>query len=139
MARHLTETNIEMLARTIGTLEVATWNAVAGLARQRLGHAYSRQALARHPRIRTALAARREQLSRKVTPRRPKPKTHGEAVLLNRIDALEAELARLQAENESMMAQFVVWAHNTHVLGIPDHRLDAPLQPVDRAYTEPDT
>ncbi len=29
MARHLTETNIEMLARTIGTLEVATWGAVS--------------------------------------------------------------------------------------------------------------
>ena len=51
MARHLTETNIEMLARTIGTLEVATWGAVVRLARQRLGHAYSRQALSRHERI----------------------------------------------------------------------------------------
>lgn len=138
MARHLTQTNIEMLARTIGTLEVATWNAVMDLARQRLGHAYSRQALARHAPIRTALAARREQLSRKVTRKRPKPKTHGEAVLLNRIDALEAELARLRAENESMMARFVIWTHNSHVLGIPDHRLDAALQPVDRDYTEPD-
>ncbi|MYA42706.1 MAG: hypothetical protein F4Z31_13265 [Gemmatimonadetes bacterium] len=138
MARHLTQAHIEMLARTVGTLEVATWNAVMELARQRLGHAYSRQALARHEPIRTALAARREQLGRKVTPRRPKPKTHGEAVLLNRIDGLEAELARLRAENESMMARFVIWAHNAHVLGIPDHRLDAPLQPVDRDYTEPD-
>ena len=138
MARHLTKPHIAILARTIGTLEVATWNAVMDLARQRLGHAYSRQALARHEPIRTALAARREQLSRKVTRKRPKPKTHGEAVLLNRIDGLEAELARLRAENESMMARFVIWTHNSHVLGIPDHRLDAPLQPVDRDYTEPD-
>lgn len=138
MARHLTEAQIDLLARTVGTLEVATWNAVVDLARQRLGHAYSRQALARHERIRTALAARREQLGRKVTRRRPKPKTHAEAVLLNRIDALEAELARLRAENESMMAQYVIWAHNTHVLGIPDHRLDAPLQAVDRDYTDSD-
>ena len=138
MARHLTQANIELLARTIATLEVATWNAVMDLARQRFGHAYSRQTLARHEPIRTALAARREQLSQKVTPKRPKPKTHGEAVLLNRIDGLEAELARLRAENESMMARFVIWAHNAHVLGIPDHRLDAPLQPVDRDYTEPD-
>ena len=59
-------------------------------------------------------------------------------MLLNRIDALEAELARLRAENESMMARFVIWAHNTHVLGIPDHRLEAPLQPVDRDYTDSD-
>ncbi len=33
MARGLTETNVEMLARTIGTLEVATWGAVVRLAR----------------------------------------------------------------------------------------------------------
>ena len=62
MARHLSETRIETLARAIGTLEVATWDAVVRLARQRLGHAYSRQALSRHERIRTALAARKEQL-----------------------------------------------------------------------------
>ncbi len=51
MARHLSETRIETLARAIATLEVATWDAVVRLARQRLGHAYSRQALSRHERI----------------------------------------------------------------------------------------
>ena len=138
MARHLTETNVEMLARTIGTLEVATWGAVVRLARRRLGHAYSRQALSGHARIRTALAARREQLRGSGAGRRPRPKTDIEAALLERIDSLEADLSRLRAENEAMMTRFAVWAHNTHVLGIPDHRLDAPLQPVDRDYSEPD-
>ena len=139
MARHLTETNIDMLTRTIGTLEVATWDAVVRLARQRLGHAYSRQALSGHARIRIALAARKEQLGRRGARRRPKPKTDTEAALLKRLDSLEADLARLRAENESMMTQFAIWAHNTHVLGIPDHRLEAPLQPVDRDYSERDT
>ena len=138
MARRLTETNVDMLARTIGTLEVATWGAVVRLARQRLGHAYSRQALSRHARIRTALAARKEQLRGSGARRRPRPKTETEAALLARIDALEADLSRLRAENEAMMARFAIWAYNTHVLGIPDHRLDAPLQPVDRDYSERD-
>ena len=138
MARHLSETRIETLARAIGTLEVATWDAVVRLARQRLGHAYSRQALSRHERIRTALAARKEQLRDRHVGRRPRPKTDTEAALLARIDSLEADLSRLRAENESMMTRFAIWAYNTHVLGIPDHRLDAPLQPVDRDYSERD-
>ena len=139
MARHLTENNIEMLTRTIGTLEMATWDAVVRLARQRLGHAYSRQALSRHARIRIALAARKEQLRRSGARWRPIPKTDTEAALLHRIDSLEADLSRLRAENEAMTTQFAIWAHNTHVLGIPDHRLDTPLQPVDRDYSERDT
>ncbi len=138
MARHLSETHIETLARAIGTLEVATWDAVVRLARQRLGHAYSRQALSRHERIRTALAARKQQLRDRHVGRRPRPKTDTEAALLARIDSLEADLSRLRAENESMMTRFAIWAYNTHVLGIPDHRLDAPLQPVDRDYSERD-
>ena len=136
MPRHLTEDDIDVLVRTIDALAVATWDAVVKLARQRLGHAYSRQTLSRHPRIRTALAARKEQLKRERPGRRPRPKTDTEAVLLERIDSLEAEAARLKADNDAMMTQFAVWAYNTHVLGIPDHRLDAPLQPVNRDYSE---
>ena len=136
MPRHLTDDDIEVLVRVIGTLAVASWDAVVRLARHRLGHAYSRQALSKHPRIRTALSARKEQLKRERPGRRPRPKTDTEAALLERIDALEAEVARLKADNEAMMAQFAIWAYNTHVLGIPDHRLDAPLQTVDRNYSE---
>ena len=136
MPRHLTDDDIEVLVRVIGTLAVASWDAVVRLARQRLGHAYSRQALSKHPRIRTALSARKEPLRRERPGRRPRPKTDTEAALLERIDALEAEVARLKADNEAMMAQFAIWAYNTHVLGIPDHRLDAPLQMVDRDYSE---
>ena len=136
MPRHLTEDDIEVLVRTIDTLAVVTWDAVVKLARQRLGHAYSRQALSRHPRIRTALAARKEQLKRKRPGRQPRPKTDTEAALLERIGSLEAQLARLKADNEAMMTQFAIWAYNTHVLGIPDHRLDAPLQPINRDYSE---
>lgn len=136
MPRRLTENDVETLVRTIGTLDVATWNAVVRLAKQRLGHPYSRQALSRHARIGTALSARREQLRNSGERRRPRPGTDAEAALLERIDALEAELARVKAENEAMMTRFAVWSYNTHVLGIPDERLDAPLQPVDRDYTE---
>ena len=136
MPRHLTDDDIEVLVRTIDTIALATWEAVVKLASQRLGHAYSRQTLSRHPRIRTALATRKEQLKRERPGRRPRPKTDTEAALLERIDALEAEVARLKADNEAIMAQFAIWAYNTHVLGIADHRLDAPLQPVNRDYSE---
>ena len=136
MPRHLTDDDIEVLVRTIDALSVATWDAVVKLARHRLGHAYSRQTLSRHPRIRTALAARKEQLKRERPGRRPRPKTDTEAALLERIDSLEAELARFKADNDALMTQFAIWAYNTHVLGIPDDRLEAPLQPVNRDYSE---
>ena len=136
MPRHLTEDDIDVLVRTIGTVAVASWDMVVKLARERLGHAYSRQALSRHPRVATALAARKEQLKRERPGRRPRPKTDTEAALLERIDSVEAEMARLKAENEAMMTQYAIWAYNSHVLGIPDHRLEAPLQPVDRDYSE---
>lgn len=136
MPRHLSEKDIDTLVSTIGTLTVPTWNAVVRLARQRLGHAYSRQSLSRHSRISVALAARREQLKRERPGRRPRPATETEATLFHRIDYLEAELARLKTDNEAMMAQFAIWSYNTHVLGIPDQRLDAPLQPVNRNYSE---
>ena len=57
MPRHLTEDDIDVLVRTIGTLAVASWDTVVKLARQRLGHAYSRQALSKHARVRTALCS----------------------------------------------------------------------------------
>ena len=139
MPRHLTEDDIEVLASTIDTLAVATWDAVVKLAKERLGHAYSRQALSKHARIRIALAARKEQIKRGRSGRRPRPKTDTEAAFLERIDSLEAEVARLKADNDAMMTQFAIWAYNTHVLGIPDHRLDAPLQPVNRDYSESGT
>ena len=64
-------------------------------------------------------------------PRRtPKPPSSSASTLV------EAEIARLKAENEALMTQFAIWAYNSHVLGIPDHRLDAPLQPVNRDYSE---
>ena len=136
MPRHLTDDDIEVLVRVIGTLAVASWDAVVRLTRQRLGHAYSRQALSKHPRITTALAARKEQLKHERPGRLPRPKTDTEAALLERIDSLEAEVGRLKTDNEAMMTQFAIWAYNTHVLGIPDHRLDTPLQPVNRDYSE---
>ena len=136
MPRHLTEDDIEILVRTIDALSVATWNTVVKLARDRLGHAYSRQTLSKHPRIKTALATRKKQLKRERPGRRPRPKTDTEAALLERIDALEAEVARLKADNDAMMSQFAIWAYNTHVLGIPDDHLEAPLQPINRDYSE---
>ncbi|MDE2873883.1 MAG: hypothetical protein OXQ93_00475 [Gemmatimonadota bacterium] len=136
MPRHLSEGDIEGLVRAIDTLAVATWDAVVRLARQRLGHAYSRQSLSRHPRISDALAARRKRLRQERPGRQPRPATESEAVLLDRVEYLKAEIARLKADNEAMMAQFAIWSYNTHVLGIPDDRLDAPLQPVNRNYSE---
>ena len=136
---HLTENNIEMLTRTIGTLEMATWDAVVRLARQRLGHAYSRQAAvpacADKDRTRSPQGAAQTQRSTAAPktqdghPKRPSPPHR-----LPGSGPLPAS-GRERGDDDP----FAIWAHNTHVLGIPDHRLDTPLQPVDRDYSERDT
>ena len=139
MPRHLSEADIDLLATTIDTLDVANWNAVVTLAKKRLGHAYTRQALSNYPRIKMALEARKEHLKNEQPGRQRQPKTDTEAALLNRIASLDAQIARLTVENEALMTQLAIWAYNTHLLGIPDHRLNAPLQPVDRSYSEENT
>ena len=133
--RHLTKRDIEVLVTGIDTLAVPTWKEVVKLAKRRLRHAYSRQALSSHARIRIALATRKTEVQRQRS-QASTPKPDANTLLLDRIASQDALIARLNAENAAMMTRFAVWTYNAHVLGIPDHRLDAPIRPVDRNHSE---
>ena len=139
MTRRLTKRNIDTLVDGIGTLAEPTWKEVVKLARRRLRHGYSRQALSSHEEIGAALAARKKEVKHNQEVRHPQARKETKTALLARIETLEAELARLKGHNKTMEGQFAVWAYNARVLGIPDHRLKAPLQPVQRDYSEADT
>ena len=139
MTRRLTKRNIDTLVDGIGTLAEPTWKGVVKLARRRLRHGYSRQALSSHEEIGAALAARKKEVKHNQEVRHPQARKETKTALLARIESLEAELARLKGHNKTMEGQFAVWAYNARVLGIPDHRLKAPLQPVQRDYSEADT
>ena len=139
MTRRLTKRNIDTLVAGIGTLAEPTWKEVVKLARRRLRHGYSRQALSSHEEIGAALAARKKEVKHNQEVRHPQARKETKTALLTRIESLEAQLARLKGHNKTMEGQFAVWAYNARVLGIPDHRLKAPLQPVQRDYSEADT
>lgn len=138
MPRRLTRRNIDVLVEGIGTLAEPTWKEVVKLAKRRLRHGYSRQALSSHEEIGAALAARKQEVRRNHEIRHPQARKETRTALLARVESLDAELARLAGHNAAMEGQFAIWAYNAGVLGIPDHRLKAPLQPVQRDYSEGD-
>ena len=138
MPRRLTRRNIDALVEGIGTLSEPTWKEVVKLAKRRLRHGYSRQALSSHEEIGAALAARKQEVRRNHEIRHPQARKETRTALLARVESLDAELARLAGHNEIMEGQFAIWAYNARVLGIPDHRLKAPLQPVQRDCSEGD-
>ena len=137
MPRHLTNRNIDTLVAGIDALAVPTWKEVVKLAKRRLRHAYSRQALSSHARIRNALASRKEEVRRQRS-QRSAPKPDASTLLLDRIASQDALIASISAENSAMLNQIAIYTYNAHVLGIPEHRLAAPLPPVDRNYSRDD-
>lgn len=97
---------------------------------------YTRQALDRHARISDAYQFRKQQLSGQVRQATPDEL---------RIEALQAEVARLKRENHHLLEQFVRWLNNVRLVERKtweqdwrEHRdeirkeLDKPLPPVDR-------
>ena len=56
-------------------------------------------------------------------------------VLQQRYARLEAENARLKAENEHLLEQFVVWAYNAHTRNLDKNFLSQPLPDVNRDPT----
>ncbi len=110
-----------------------TWELLAAKVKSRTGSTYTRQTLYKHERIRNAF------VSRKASARRSSDrKSAGSLELvsaLDRISRLEAECARLNAENHKLLEQFVVWAYNAHVRGLDFESLNRPLLVVNRDQT----
>lgn len=51
---------------------------------------------------------------------------------MERSERLKAENERLQVQNDTLLAQFCIWAYNAHVRGIDKAALDSPLPEIDR-------
>ena len=104
-APNLTDEGIERIVLLLDSWPQPklTWDLLIAHIHKTLGVRYTRQALDRHARISSAYQTRK-----KSTGGQARPTTPEEA----RIDALEAEVARLKRENDRLLEQFSRWLYN---------------------------
>ncbi|TWB14134.1 hypothetical protein [Nitrospirillum bahiense] len=136
MARHLTDVDIEAICEMIDGWDPQTpltWRAIESAVEARFGHRYTRQALEKRERVKTAYTVRNNVLKNI-----PKRSPRGTVELLAaqaRIDGLKAENERLKVENERLLAQFARWLYNASLHGIGKEQLNASLPKIDRERT----
>jgi hypothetical protein len=103
------------------------------------GQVYTRQALSKHPRIKTSydLALKRWRNTRDVdsVPKAPKSSPVEMKLLMQENEKLKAENSRLEQENADLLAQFARWQYNADVKGITKAELDEELPYIDRRKT----
>ncbi len=92
---------------------------------------YTRQALDRQPRIKSAYGVRVETL------RAQRSKLGGEPKAIvdirdARVLSLEATVKRLTKENDFLLEKFMRWLYNATAAGLSPEELDRPLPDIDR-------
>ena len=93
---------------------------------------YTRQALHKHPQIQSAFELRKKGLSEKGEGQRKLASTPEMQAALDQIGRLEAQVQRLEAENNRLLEQFARWAYNANRRGLDEAFLNSPLPDVNR-------
>jgi hypothetical protein len=112
-----------------------SWDLLIDAIERRKHTRYTRQALHKHERIRSAFSQRKKAIVEAREGRGPRADSSELQAALERIARLEAENQRLQAENQRLLAQFACWAYNAHTRGIDQAFLSRPLPAVNRDQT----
>ena len=134
-ARNLEDDDIaDIVALMDGWSGKLSWELLIEAIEKRKHACYTRQALHRHERISQAFSLRKAALSEGegAAARASSPQLQ---MALDRIARLEAENARLTAENHRLLEQFVCWAYNAHTRGLDHAFLSRPLPAVNRGQT----
>lgn len=139
-AKNLSDADIEAIVGIMdGWDGKLTWELLIEAIELRMRVRYTRQALNQHLRIKQAFQLTKERISG--SPRHkeivPKGLNAMEAqALLERLNRIKAENARLKLENERLLEQFVVWAYNASIKGLDAAFLSQPLPRVGRDQTK---
>jgi hypothetical protein len=96
---------------------------------------YTRQALHKYERIKSAFNLRKKAIAEARGDRGPRADSPELQAALERIARLEAENARLESENQRLLGQFACWAYNAHTRGLDQAFLSRPLPRVNRDQT----
>jgi hypothetical protein len=113
-----------------------TWDLLIDAFERRAGLRFTRQALDRNGLIKNAFQTRKRQL-RGQSVDSPTADSVELQVALDRCARLEAENARLVAQNDAFHEQFVRWLYNASRNNINFKILDAKMPDVDRRSTRP--
>jgi hypothetical protein len=135
-ARNLADADIaDIVAILDGWSGKLSWESLIQAIKLRKRATYTRQALHKHERIKLAFSLRKKLLAATEPRSAPKAASPELQVALERIARLEAENARLDAENQALLGQFACWAYNAHTRGLDHAFLSRELPPVDRDRT----
>lgn len=124
---NIIEKIVEILDGWSGSL---TWDNLIIEIELHLKDKYTRQTLAKHTRIKSAFDLTKKRISDE-----PETQSKGSVeiqVLQQVITKLEAKNARLNRENQDLLAQFARWQYNSYAKGVTKEELDKPLPKVDR-------
>jgi hypothetical protein len=131
-SENLTDEHIEIIVSLLDgwTVSKLTWRTlIEGIYFKTKQH-YTRQALSKHTRIKTAYDITKKRL---LTERGKEPTNKlSTDVLLQKLQKIEAENMRLKQENINLLEQFSRWAYNAYSKGITIEELNKNLPNIDR-------
>lgn len=137
-AKNIDDRAISQIVRLLdGWAAKLSWDLLIVEIKKRVGIHYTRQALDKHARIKIAYQTTKQRL-RSASSSQSREKSYSQELVptLERLERLAAENARLKAENEHMLEQFVTWAYNAYLKGLTKEYLNTPLPLVDREVTK---
>lgn len=115
-------TAVQLLDSWMGKL---TWDRYLAVLQTQIGHKYTKAAMLRHTRIKSAWAHAKA----RATDSAPEG-GYGNAALSQaqkKIQELENRVERLTRENHQLLEQFLRWSHNAIRRGLSPEDLDRPL------------
>jgi hypothetical protein len=104
-----------------------TWELLLDVVQASTGHRYSRFTFAEYPEITNAFSLKKESLRGTLPRERGEPRDERIRAALAQVERYKAKANRLEAENQLLTEQFVIWAINAERKGVTLDMLNAPL------------
>ena len=112
-----------------------TWELLLDAVEESTGIRYSRFTFTEYPEIANAFSLRKDVLRGTWTAESSQPRDKRLQAALEQAGRLNAKNERLEAENQLLLEQFVMWATNAERKGVTIAMLNAPLPKPERDRT----
>ena len=134
--KNIDEATVETIIGILdGWSSKLSWDLLREAVFAQVGHRYTRQALDANERISATYKLHRTRL-RGGTQEAPSPDMSPEVRILHELnERLEAENARLLAENQAYIETFTTWAYNASNRGLTNEYLNTPIPKIDKEQT----